>query len=264
MKLSVDFKVEEGGKKSPLYTLESDLNGEVSLADFLAFTKQSLVVIADQVLKEEQANGFDKTPVVIVDGKSGQVVTDVSPLGSIEFVARSDMKEIILTTYKNLLEKSPIWTGEYRAAHHVFLNGVEVAGDLASLTTWLATGPQFSERDLIRFVNSQPYARKLERYGVTQQRTKNRSATTKRKNKGTVTRVNQPNGVYYLTTRAIRTRFKKNSIIRFEFVSGAGIDFTDRHNKVNRKFKTGKNKKSIGRAYLYPSIVISVQESGVL
>lgn len=257
LSLAVDFSVYEDGRKKPQYTLDTDLNGEVSLADFLDFTKQVIIVTADTVLKEEQALGFDKSPVVTVDGRVGKPVINVSPLGSIEFTSRANMSEVILETYSALIYRSPFLTGRYKASNFVFLNGQQVASDLLSLQSWLGSNPKFEDRDLVRFVNIQPYARKLERLGVTGQRQKSRIVGKKKKGLiGPARGVLVPNGNYFLTARAIRAKYKRNSTIKFTFISGSGLGITG-------SFKQSRSGKP-GRPYLYPSIVISVSEQGSL
>lgn len=252
---SVGITVTESGRNKPEYTLESDLQGELSFADFLAFTKQALIVTADVVLKEEQAAGFDQSPVVLVDGKQGVPEIQVSPLGKIEYVARADIQDIIFDTYQNLIDKSPVLTGKYKSSNFVFLNGQQVATDMESLHTWLDSNPELNDRDLIRFVNIEPYARKLERLGVTSERQQSRTVQSRGKRRQRTSRVLVPNGDYYVTARSIRSKYRNNSIIRFEFISGTNLGITG-----NFQARRGKP----GRAYLYPSILISVQEGGVL
>ena len=259
MKFSIDVKVTEGRRRRP--ELEADIDGRASLADLLEYTKGSLILIADQVFHEEIARGFDKNPIVAVDGKVGAPIASVHPLGKIEFTSRASMKEILLETYQGILGRSPVLTGRYRRSHRVLHNGKEVAYDLRSLKEWLDGNPKLEDKDYILFVNVQPYARKLERLGVTygNARYSSRSVrVTKSKNKkGEVRiRMNQPNGTYYLTARAIRTKYKRNSIIRFTFISGSLLGLT-------ASFKTGRRgKNSAGRPYIYPAILISVQENG--
>lgn len=255
-KFSVDVRVEENGRRRPEYTIDTDLNGELTLADFLDFTKSTLIVTADEVLKEEQGNGFDRKPVTIVDGSPGKPPQLVHPLGSIEFVARANLSELLLETYQGIFDRSPILTGRYIHSHYVFLNGTQVANSLVSLAAWLATNPQFEEKDLIRFVNIQPYARKLERLGVRYDSQQSRTVKSRDKRKAAQGhRVLAPNGAYFLTTRAIRAKYKRNSIIKFTFISGASLG-------ISGNFKTLRNGKP-GRPYLYPTIVISVQEGGI-
>lgn len=253
MNFSVDFSVTEAGRRRPEYTLETDINGQISLLDFLQFTKNVLIVTADEVLKDAQAQGFDKSPIVAVDGTVGKPVINVSPFGSIEFTARADLKAVILETYQGIMLRSPVLEGRYQSSNFVFWNGTQVATDQASLTSWLGTDPDFKESDLIRFVNVQPYARKLERLGVTGQRQQSRTVARRKKN-AAGGRVLVPNGTYFLTARAIRSKYKRNSVIKFTFISGSSLG-------ISGSFKQARAGKP-GRAYLYPSIVISVSESG--
>lgn len=262
MMFEVDIAVSESGRKSPQYTLESDLSGEVSLLDFLKFTKQSLILIADEVFREEKLKGFDKNPVVVVDGRAGKRVEDVSPLGQIELVARTSSLEILKETYEGLIHRSKILTGTYIDSHYVFLNGTQVATDMPSLLLWLASGPAIKDKDVIRFVNIQPYARRLELLGVTNQRQQNRMEKSRRKKGGrTITggKIRAPNGTYFLTARAIRSKYKRNSNIRFTFITGASLGITGSFKSAGKY----KRKKSASRTYLYPTIVITIQERGV-
>lgn len=252
---TVGLSVSENGRNKPEYTLDSDIGGEVSLADFLDFVKQTLIVTADTVLKEEQDAGFDPNPVIAVDGRVGVPVQNVKPYGNIDIVARADIGDIVLDTYQSILDKSPVLTGTYKSSNFVFVNGEQVATDLASLQAWVETDPVLSDKDLIRFVNIEPYARKLERLGVTIDHQQSRTVNKKNKRTGRSISVGVPNGTYYITARNIRSKYRRNSIIQFEFISGTSLGITG-----NFRARRGKP----GRAYLYPSIVISVQESGTL
>lgn len=263
MEFSVDVSVSESGRKRPEYTLNTDLDGSVTLVDLLEFLQTSLIVTADEVLSEEQAKGFDKNPVILVDGSSSKPLVNVSPLGTIEIVARADMDDIITDTYAGIVGRSPVKTGRYKSSNYVFLNGKQVATDTESLNAWLKTNPDFQDEDIVRFVNIQPYARKLERLGVTADKQVSRSV---RRTKSFVVdgqkysaadgvKLNQPNGVYFLVARSIRAKYKRNSIIKFSFITGENLG-------ISGNFKIGRRGKP-GRTYLYPTITISVQESGV-
>lgn len=255
LNFSVSLSVEESGKKRPEYTLDSDINGEVSFADFLEYVKSVLVSTASVVLKEEQANGFEKNPVVVVDGRYNKPIELVSPLGSISFVAKADMKEIIRETFDGLIKRSPILTGAYISSHFVFLNNRQVAKGQNSLDAWLDSNPVFNENDFIWFVNAQPYARKLERLGVTGDRQHSRTVQSRDKYRAAQGyRVVAPNGAYFLTARSIRAKYKFNTLIKFMFIPGSSLG-------LSGTFKQGK-KSSIGRSYLYPAIVLSVQQKG--
>lgn len=262
--ITVDFSVRESGRKAPQWTLDSDINGEMTLADLLAFTKQNLLVIADTALAEEQAKGFDKNPVVTVDGRIGKPVIAVNPLGSIMFTSTADISEVVLEIYQFILERSPVLTGRYKSSHYVFLNGKQVATDLSSLNSWLATKPEVEPKDVIRFVNIQPYARKLERLGVTVDRTQARFRKSSDKRQRSGPQVRAPNGTYYLATRAALRKFKQNLKISFKFISGSEMGLTATF-KMNyaRPGKLTNRKPAKPSTYLYPSILLKISDGGV-
>ena len=255
--LLAGIEVKESGRSSPGYSINSDLKGEVTLKELLEFTKSSLIVIANQSLREEQSKGFDKSPIVVVDGNASKDVANVHPLGKIEFISKANMSAILLETYNSILGRSPVLFGVYKKSNLVLWNNKVVASDLASLNSWLLSNPKFNENDLIKFVNVQPYARKLERLGVTIDRMKTRTVSRKDRKSGKVRqRLLQPNGTYFLTARAIRAKYKFNSIIKFTFIAGGELGLA-------AKFKTSRRPSEKLRAYIYPAIVISVQQGGL-
>lgn len=257
MKVSVEMYVQEKGvvNESRGYLRDSD----IELEDLLKWTKSQLIIISDQVLEEEQAMGFDKDPIMLVDGRKSKNIMNVSPLGKVEFLARQNLTEIILEAYENLLKRSKVLTGLYKASHYVFLNGMQVATDLRTLTMWLDSNPVFKDNDTVRIVNIQPYGRRLELLGVTAQRTQNRKSDISKKRgsgKPAGTFVKVPNGAYQLTARAMRGKYKNNVSIRFTFLPGSSMG-------LSGSFKNGR-KKSKGRPYLYPTLVFNVSGRGLL
>ncbi len=258
MKISVGVQVTEKGTGSPKWSLEGDLDGKITLEDFLAFTKRSLITITDQVVREEQARGFDKNPLFIVDGRQNKKVIDVNPLGRIDVVARANIDEMLLWTFEGLVERSPVLEGIYSISHVVYYNNNAVASDLSSLRSWLASKPDFKPTDKIIIVNVQPYARRLESLGVTKSRQQSRTVKSRDKKKAARgIRTIVPNGTYFLTYRSVRYKYKNNANIRFTLISGATLGLAP-------VFKSARNVKKgrPGRAYLYPAIVISLNSTG--
>lgn len=251
----LDVSIQESGRGKRPYNLDTDLNGEVTLKELLEFMRSALIIAADQALKEEQARGFDPKPVITVDGRVNKPILSVNPFGKIEINSRVDIDSMVIDTYEGLLHRSQVDTGLYKSSHYVFLNGIQVATDMASLKTWLSSRPQLKDTDKIRFVNIQPYARKLERLGVTYQRKQTRTVKSKDKRLRSGERILAPNGTYFLTARAIRRKYKRNSSIKFTFISGSELGLT-------ASFKAKKPKQQ-NRAYLYPTIVITVAERGL-
>ena len=269
----VEFSVSENGRKAPNWTIDSDIGGELSLEALLKFTKANLLLIADQALSEEQAKGFDKNPVVHVDGKLNKPLIQVHPLGKIEFTKRQQLSEVLRFVYDGILSRAPVKTGLYKKSNFVFVNGRQVASDKASFESWLAKNPQVEAKDIIRFVNIQPYARKLERYGVTAQKKKYRTRKSKDargRSGNSLGEVLAPNGAYFLTTRSAARIYKNNLQILFKYIPGSDFGFSAKFKTPSKGIVASKGKrkgKALGhkgaRTYLYPSILLKIRETGL-
>jgi hypothetical protein len=268
MRISFDvgISVVENGRKKPEYRLENDLNGETSLLEFISWAKRTLIIVADDALRDEQSRGFDKKPVVAVDNIVGKPVIEVKPFGKIEFNARVSQDDLLLPIYKEILKGSKVVTGTYIESNFVFYNGKVVASNITEMETW-AKKATLVDGDIVRFVNVMPYAGKLERLGVTAQRTKNRVVKAKDKQQRSGPTVRAPNGVYQLALRSQTRLSKRNSSIKFEWVNGSSMDLSG----VRTSTKNGKPLRktfhpSSGRkgSYVYPSIIVRIQTRGIL
>lgn len=251
----VEMKVTQNGRPTK-YVLENDLAGQQTFEQFVQFMKQGLISISLDVLKEEQRQGFDKNPVTLVDRRIGKSILDVSPFGTIEFKKRVQSLEIIRFTYKQVIRRSPIDTGLYSESHFVFLNGKRIATNELELEAWIRSGPKIQANDFLRIVNVVPYARRLERLGVTKQRTRRvRIRTDRRRRRGTHKSPTnfslRPNGVYFLSTRAAKRKYKGNVSIYFGFIPGAQLG-------ISTTFKTKRRPREKPRTYLYPTIKIYI------
>jgi hypothetical protein len=273
MGLTASVSVREIGNKSTTYSIESDLKGEVSLRQFLEFTKEALIKISLETLKEEQLKGFDKTPIVVVDGSRSKDIFSVSPLGKIEFItSKESALEIIKDTYVEILKKSKIVTGLYLAGNFVFYNGKVVATTLTELSTWLKSSPPIKPGDRVMFINVVPYARKLERLGVTAQRTKRKLVKSRDKKKRSGEKILGANGTYFLSYRVILAKYKHNVSAKFGFILGSEVGITGKKLKgANGKElrdtyapPKGKKKSKKYGPYLYPFISISIRERGAV
>jgi hypothetical protein len=236
--------------------LSNDLEGQVTLADLLRFTKNALITISSDALREEQSKGFDKEPTLVVDNKFNRRPTDVSPLGKIEYIARIEFKEMVIEAYRKILYHSKVVTGRYISSNVVTYNGSQVANNMQSLEAWLKTKKSFSDKDIIRFVNYAPYARKLETLGITRQKT-HRKRVERRRKSGNRT-VTLPNGAYAMAYASIKNRFKKNSFIGFDLLPGNKLGITG----PGTTFRN-KKKKYYGQPYIYPSIIIRAVSAGL-
>lgn len=265
--LTVGIQVQSLGraKDLPQYNLESDLRGEVTLQDFFLYVKAVLLTTAEAALREEQARGFTKTPTVIVDNRRGKPPSQVNPLGKIEFVdaAKFTDTEVLLTTMKKLIDLSPILKGDYIASHVVAWNGIIVGTDVSSLQAWLNTNPQIKPGDTIRFLNVQPYARKLERLGVTRKGGRRRYVKSRDKRQRSGPQVLTPNGVYFQVWRSVRRLYKRVRQVQFSFVPGSSLGTLNGRDISQSRFRSRANlrgrkeqAKGVGQTYLYPSITI--------
>lgn len=249
--------------------INRDLNGALTLKQFEETLKNTLLSISSYILREEQARGFDKNPVVITDGRVGKSPLDVQPYGKIEFVSTQvSGLEVIEEIYSGILSRSKVVTGTYYEGNIVFLNSKVVAINRAELKQWIASNPILNPGDAIRFVNVLPYARKLERHGVTAQRSRSRSVKSKDKEGRSGERILAPNGVYYLTSRAALGKFKGNLQIYFGFVLGStlgvqGLVSSTKDGKpLRRTYKPSPKRPKNSGPYLYPYIKLIFNQRG--
>ena len=261
--LNIEYSVTEKGKKAPEYRVGADLNGELTMQEFLQLMKRTLILVAADVLKEEQARGFDKEPLFIVDNNPGKKVADVSPLGKIEIVSRQQAATFIMEIYESIIKRSPVDTGLYIENHFLYYNGAIIGNTRQEIEAWIAKKPVFKSGDIIRFINVMPYAGKLERLG----RTSTKGNTTKyglgKKRGNTVSILRVPNGTYVLAARSVTRKYKFNSSIRFEWINGSGIDLRDAPTVTKRGKPLRRTFSSRKGSYVYPSIVIRINEQGI-
>lgn len=267
---SFDVSVKVKDSRGNEFSIENDLDGKATLSDFIKFVKKSLIVIAADVLKDEQSRGFDKNPIVVVDGSVRKPIISVKPFGKIEFISSQTAGvDVIKFVYEQILGKSKVVTGTYYKGNFVFHNGNLVATDDSELLTWIKTNPPIKPGDIIRFVNVVPYARRLERLGVTAQRTKTKQVKSRDKQKRSGETILGANGVYFLASRAAASRYKNNVKIYFGYILGSTLGVQNfptigRDGKpLRRTYKTKGKPKNTG-PYLYPYIKLTVGERGLI
>lgn len=266
MKFNVSVSIQESGRNSQKrgYELDPNQDEATTLMELLQFTKMALIITAAEALSEEQSYGFDPAPLTFVDGSSSKSPANVNPLGKIEFVSRQNIDDILIETYGALLYRSKVLTGTYKSSHFVFYNNEQIATDENSLMAWLKVKPEMKDGDTIRFVNIEPYARRLERYGITAQRSNiKQDEQGRRKGKKTGVFFKVPNGTYYLTYRSISRKYKQNINIRFTFLPGSAMGLTDRNQKHHFASRKRHGKYELGRTYLYPTIIFTVNSGGL-
>jgi hypothetical protein len=203
--------------------------------------RQYVIATAHQVLRQEQAKGFDRDPRVIVDRRPGAREEAVKLFGQIEYVERAPLGEIVDWIFRRLVETSPVLKGDYAAAHLILVNGREASED-----EWRRIGPG----DRLTFVNRMPYARKIEggeRFVGWNSRV-DRSA---RKRVGGSS-VQAPNGVYRVVYRQAKQRWGRLVFLDYKFVILSGNE-----ERADTRTYTGARAKRPVRAHKnvrYPAI----------
>lgn len=258
LKASISYSVSDSAKYSKGFDVVSDTTGTMETAQLLAFTKNALIEISDEALKEEQDRGFDKKPVLVVDNRFNRSKYDVNPLGKIEYFARAQFREVILHTYREILLRSPQLTGAYFNHNVVAFNGEPVATNMVQLEAWLETKESFQDKDIIRFINTQPYARRLETLGISKGK-KGKRQVTRKKKRGTKL-VTLPNGAYHLAYMSAKRKFSKNTLISMDLFPGSKLGIEGPF-KLTRFHKEGT--KYYGQPYIYPTISIRAIGAGI-
>jgi hypothetical protein len=269
--------VEDGVVKDTNYSIKSDLEGIDNILYLRNAIKTIFIDVTNEVYQEELANGFDPKANRFVDNDVRKDLADVEPFGKVQYVARADMYEMLLDIYERILATSPILTGRYQKNNLIFYNNTQIATDMDELVAYLATNPAFESKDQIRFVNISPYARKLERYGITKERGSGKLhyaklKVNKKKNRDLLGYKESylPSGVYALEASLAKRRYGKNSFISFSFIDGGAISgvSTDSgglpiNRYVNGKGNGRKSSDRTGKPYFYPCIVINVIGAGI-
>lgn len=143
-----------------------------------------------QLSEAEQINARETGRVppheTFVDGRKGGDLDSVRPDGVIVFEF-SLLDDLFTFVGDELIKHSPIRTGRYANSHHFFADGVEVE----------IGAPLPPAREYV-FINSQPYARKVERWYA------------------------GDDGVYQAVAELAKRRFGNVAAIRFSYRALAG------------------------------------------
>jgi hypothetical protein len=155
-------------------------------------SRQFAAIAAEQIEDASQTNaqalGRRPPSTTFVDGRAGASLESVRPDGVI--VTEFELILDVLIYISNLLDQfSPVKTGRYKRSHILLADNVEIDVHTPSLA------PQVAVADEYIFVNTQPYARKIE-HGSSQQ---------------------SPRGVYEAVSLVARRRYGKIASIVFGF-----------------------------------------------
>ena len=268
MPFTLEIMEKTTGEDAKDFNSFTSRNGGVEA--FLRFTKRVLIRTARDALKREQDQGFDKKPRVRVDNRFEKPIEQVQPIGKIEYFSRVDLSLALLRIYRELEKRSPRVTGQYVSGNRVIIGNREVARSEAEFRAFLATG-KIAPNAKIRFLNVNPYARRLENKGIVRGTRgrfagqKNVRGEKKRVSSKTGRLLVRPNGAYYLTFLFARRNFKQIAQnIKFSYMPGGtdGITIPDLGPGFRNAFQQGK-RGVIGRPYIYPSIVIRLAQGGL-
>lgn len=223
--------------------------------------------IAIAVLKEEQnAKKFpNKDFTVLVDKKLNKDIADLKVGGEIQFIQAFAITQIALQLWREVESRSKIVTGVYFSNHMMSLNGKPIASSFNEIEPALKK-IRPKPGDILRMINTAPYARRLELLGVTKtsqsiKQGNKRQGRNKNRNTKPI-KVNKPNGAYFNASREIKKLFRGVGKIRYENISGADIQGLPSGH--NRTFTNQPKKNQNGRPYLYPSIRIEIQAGGAV
>jgi hypothetical protein len=229
-----------------------------TIADLVKYIK-TVHVSGARAFREQAVRkyGFpEKDFLTLVDGKLGASDLTVKPLGKIEYITKIEsISEVVLGVMELIINKSPKRTGYYGSMNVLMYNGKIVASNLTG-AKFFFKNRIFKDSDKFRIINLSPYARKIERLGITSgKRGKYRS----KKNKSG-TKVRAPSGTYWQSKNEAKRKFQglKNNI-KFSFIPVPASVALSANRKTfspnNFVFNKAREK---GRPYLYPSISITI------
>lgn len=176
----------------------ADLGPKARSAMLAAFAAET---IEEAKAQNKQVLGVVPPYEVFVDGREGAPLTSVKPDG----VIRAEFElinEALAWIFQQLQIHSPVLTGQYARSHELFADGVDVGNPNVA--------PPAEE---YVFLNTQPYARKIEGYrglgGVTHRAPSSPQA---------------PDGVYQAVATLAQRRFGNVAKITFSYRTAIGGD----------------------------------------
>lgn len=180
-------------------------------------------------LKQEQDQGNLLDPKIIVDGRVERRPTRMRPGGQITAVdpGFDFLETAVKEAWSELLRRSPVGTRDkpwakyypkkYRDAHVILINGNEFTGNIDDIGQELKN----PDTDVVNFVNTQPYARKLENLGPP---------------KPGYVRVQRPNGNYQFVRKKMARKFR--GVVQFQFtyleLGQLGVTYKDKSRGKDR------------------------------
>lgn len=263
LEIDLEYRITERGRGRN--NLKIDIlppKKEFTVTEARDFFRQVLIATADEVLDEEIRKGFPKDYVTVVDGNVNKPISQVRASGSIEFSAQISIEEIAVEMWRAVTNRSRIVTGEYFDNHAMYFNGKPVASSIQEVRAWAPTA-EVRPGSVLRMINTAPYARRLELLGVSAGSSSIKlgsSSDRKRANRGI--KVRKPNGAYYLSYLFLNRSFSR-AAGRFRYENIPGSELQGLPSGHSRTFTRQPKKSQNGRPYLYPSISLRINPSGV-
>lgn len=205
-----------------------------AIADFA----RSAIAEADE--KNRQVLGRIPPRTVTVDGRSGAALDSVKPAGGSIVVEWEIVSDVLVWIGNTLRDRSPVVSGDYRKGWTLLADGKVIAA-----------GQQAPIADEYTFVNTVPYARRIE-VGKT--------------DSGRDFVIQVPSRIAERTAKDAAARFGNVARIRSAWINLAS-PYTLRHDQASRSFKGGRVRISkrqrpdrvAGRAITYPAITVSLK-----
>lgn len=180
-----------------------------AITDPRARSRRLAEFAAEEIIKARATNkaagAGDRPPKVAVDGKIGAALASVKPDGVV--VAQFDLfSDVLRWIHAELMANSPVLTGDYRASHRLFVDGVDTPiGDAP-----LKDGVDYT------FVSTLPYSRKIEGDPNSGLKPQSKQA---------------PDGVYEAVAAVAKKRFGNVAKVYFIFTAVGSRDPGDKGNR---------------------------------
>ena len=183
----------------------------ISARDIVAvvgkFKEQDLPKIHARVARQELERVLSAAPApytTFVDGREGAALESVKPGGQILFKFNRQ-NDVLQWIFSEVVARSPIGPDipphlHYYQDHEIFVDGALIKTSRSS--TFIGTDIVLKPNSVVEFVNTRPYARRLEN-GWSRQ---------------------APNGVYEIVALAAQRRFP-GTRIQFDYVSMPGLKY---------------------------------------
>lgn len=196
--------------------------------------------IAEAEATNKRVLGRVPPRTVTVDGRSGAALESVKPAGGSIVVEWEIVSDVLVWIGNTLQERSPVTSGAYRKGWTLLADGKVVAA-----------GQEAPIADEYTFVNTVPYARRIE-VGKT--------------DSGRDFLIQVPNRIAERTAKDATARFGNVAKIRSVWIRLAS-PYTLKHDQASRSFKGGQLRISkrqrpdrvAGSAITYPAIAVSLK-----